>query len=370
MKKKNDNKKKIIIIIIAILLLIAIGVIVALFFMNKDKDKNNTTTTTAVVENVTITFNSNGGETIENMIVKKGEEVTLPIPSYEGYVFKYWSDTEDVIMNEIVTFDKDTTLNATWEKITKETKTMKISFDSKGGSKVSAITLACEDDSVTIKSFPKNPTKSGYTFRAWEDKHGKAILAGAKLTCDDVKLYAAWDENEKPATSSEPTCPDGYTLTATDTLCVRTTSPSKTCPNGTKYSEKADKCYTYSGEPTITCTQYQGYDGRKFDDTHGHTGCAYGDRASYPTSRECSGHGFAWSDYSPSPHCWAYIVFGETNWIRSCPDGTKYTGSSELGGTANNGCYTIKDYTMTCPNGYEYNKAENKCYDSVKPNFN
>ena len=70
---------------------------------------------------------------------------------------------------------------------------MKITFNSKGGSEVKNITLECDK----TLSLPKNPTRDGYTFRTWEDKHGTPILSGAKLSCEDVTLYAVWDKNEE-----------------------------------------------------------------------------------------------------------------------------------------------------------------------------
>ena len=364
---KKGDKKKIIIIVVIILLLIAINAIVAIILIKNDKNKNNNTTTTTTTVTTTektvfkVTFNSNGGDTIESIEVKKDEKVTLPTPKKEGAKFLYWSDDEDTQYNQTTTFDKDTNLTANWKDNT--AKSIKVTYDSKGGSTVSAVTYQCENDSVTIKSLPKNPTKDKYVFRAWEDKNGKAILAGAKLTCEDITLYAAYDQL--------PTCPDGYELGATDTICIKESNPVKTCADGLKYSEKANKCYKNTANPTITCISYQGYEtGTKFDDNIGHKGCAYGSQDSYPTQQTCEAQqkNYVWNQYSPSPHCWSYVVMGESNFKYTCPDGTKYTGYSELGNTANNGCYTLADPTTNCEKG-TLDTSKNKCVETTTPDF-
>ena len=347
------------IIVIGIILLIAINVVVALILINNDKNKNNTTTTTTITTTektvFKVTFNSNGGDSIQDIEVKKDEKVTLPTPKKEGAEFLYWSDEEDVQYNETTTFDKDTNLTANWKD--KTAKTMKITFDSKGGSKVSTTTYTCDNDGVTIKSFPKNPTKSGYSFRAWEDKNGKAILVGAKLTCEDLTLYAAYDQL--------PTCPDGYELGATDTICMKYTNPTKTCPDGTKYSEKADKCYTWASNPTsVTCKN----DGTYIERDHADNLCGYDRNKSYdgnPTG--CS----AWGGQTiqNDGRCFKRVDLAVDSILDyTCPDGTKYNGASELGNTANNGCYTIKSYELTCEKG-TLDKSKNKCLETTTPDF-
>ena len=76
-----------------------------------------------------------------------------------------------------------------------------VTFDSKGGSKVSPVKINCELGGATVK-LPKAPTKDFYEFRVWEDKHGTPILDGALLTCEDVTLYAVW-EYDGPEANTE-----------------------------------------------------------------------------------------------------------------------------------------------------------------------
>lgn len=356
---KKGDKKKIIIIVAIILLLIAINAIVAIILIKNDKNKNNNTTTTTTTVTTTektlfkVTFNSNGGDTIESIEVKKDEKVTLPTPKKEGAKFLYWSDDEDTQYNQTTTFDKDTNLTANWKDNT--AKSIKVTFDSKGGSTVSAVTYQCDNDSVTIKSLPKNPTKKGYQFRAWEDKNGKAILAGAKLTCEDITLYAAYDQL--------PTCPVGYELGVTDTICIKESNPVKTCPEGTIESTKANKCYVWSSDPTdTTCKNGGTYISRE----HADALCGYEPNNSYngqPT--ECS----AWGGQLVNSVCYKRTELAiDSILVHTCPNGTKYSNATELGNTANNGCYTFKDYETTCEKG-TLDTSKNKCVETTTPEY-
>ena len=370
MEKKKDNKKntKIIIIIAIIAVVLLGGTVLTVLLLGKAKNNNGdntTTTTTIAADEVVVTFNTNGGDSIEPMTVKKGEVITLPIATYEGHIFKWWADDQETIYNETCTIEENTTLTAIWEEIPAGAKTMKISFDSKGGSSVRAITLVCENNAATIKSLPKNPTKGGYTFRAWEDKNGKAILKGAKLTCEDLTLYAAYDENSTSNNKTvNTTCPEGE---QEGNNCVITVNAKISCPNNMKYSEKADKCYTITANPTITCKAAHGFDsGTKYDDKIGHKGCVYQDLSSYPEQQVCAQHGGIYQSYFPNGHCWKYNEPGESHFVYNCPNGTKYTGASELGNTANMGCYTIQDKAYKCEDGFQLNG--NKCTKTVPLN--
>ena len=189
----KGNKKIIIAVILVLLLILNISII---YFINNNNKKNNngntTTTTQDVTKTITIKFETNGGEKL-NDYVGSGGKIELPSTVKEGYTFIGWylEDNTTLVDNNYF-FKNDTQLYAKWEKIESEAKTMKITFDSKGGSEVKTINLEC-DNLITL---PKNPTRDGYTFRTWEDKHGTPILSGAMLACEDVTLYAVWDKDE------------------------------------------------------------------------------------------------------------------------------------------------------------------------------
>ncbi|QMS85097.1 InlB B-repeat-containing protein [Candidatus Xianfuyuplasma coldseepsis] len=72
--------------------------------------------------------------------------------------------------------------------------TYTIQFDSKGGSFVAAIDVSLGDD-IT---FPKNPTKEGFTFEGWyvDDVTFTNPLTADFTVLDDLIVYAKWEETE------------------------------------------------------------------------------------------------------------------------------------------------------------------------------
>lgn len=117
------------------------------------------TNTTEEESKVTITFLSNGGEAIENIVVSNGEVVNLQSPTREGFKFINWKDTNGVTYPQSSAFTKDTTLVAQWE-----INTYKVTF-------------VDYDDSLLKEEFvehnksatkPNNPTRNGYSFVGWD----------------------------------------------------------------------------------------------------------------------------------------------------------------------------------------------------------
>ena len=101
-KTQKSNNFKLIVILLIILLVAGIAFIMLLMTKPWDKVKDytstttsTTTTTTEAVETVTLRFDSNGGTPVEDMVVKKGEKVTLPKTTREGYKFNCWLDEND-----------------------------------------------------------------------------------------------------------------------------------------------------------------------------------------------------------------------------------------------------------------------------------
>ena len=133
---------------------------------------------------ITITFNSDGGTQVKEIKIKKEDSVHLPSTTKEGFVFSGWYLNNEKI-DDTYKFMKNTTLTAKWEEAI---KTFTVSFDSKGGSKVNDIILECGKELV----LPIAPTKSGYTFTSWEDKNGRVINNNALFTCENITLYANW----------------------------------------------------------------------------------------------------------------------------------------------------------------------------------
>lgn len=183
------------------------------------------------VESFTIKFDSDGGTTIPNQVIKKGEVISKPIdPVKEGYLFKGWM-INGVVYDFSKSVESDLELVAIWEKVehdvttkkitkttttnqdkkpvettkpattTKKVETTKpvqtttktkqkyiVTFNSNGGSTVSSQTIT-EGGKVTK---PSNPTRSGYNFIAWT-LNGSNYNFDSVLT-SNITLVAKWNQ--------------------------------------------------------------------------------------------------------------------------------------------------------------------------------
>lgn len=369
-----DKKKKIIIIASCIVAVIVIGLVV--FFLTKDDKKNNDTpkpTPAVAKESFTISFDTDGGEKLEDLKVEKGKEFTLPTPTKKGYTFDGWY-LDDKKVDNSYTFTKDVTLVAKW---TEETKTLKVVFDSNGGSKVKDMTFTCVDGAATLKNLP-TPTKENYDFRAWEDKHGTPILNGASITCDgDLKLYAAWEAKEEPSTPKTPTkektwtCPDGYTLNESTKKCKSEKTPEYYCDDGYKNSTVDNTvCYKYIKEPDkIECK-----DGRYHYTQNSTAGsvmhfCAT-DLASYTGApAACQGAG---GHLLSNNHCVKNAEPVSNSQLKFTCYSNVYRDGSALAPGELDGCYDLKQRTYGCKNagdGYSYNYSTGKCVRTIDAEY-
>jgi uncharacterized repeat protein (TIGR02543 family) len=136
----------------------------------------------------TITFNSNGGSTIDSVKAAYGTAASKPAdPTYDGHVFKGWF-TDTVLtsaydFSTLVTGDK--TLYAKWVN-----SSYTVSFQSNGGSSVADETVALD----ALVTAPADPTKDNYNFVGWyKDSTLNTPWNFASDTIDaDVTLYAKW----------------------------------------------------------------------------------------------------------------------------------------------------------------------------------
>ena len=312
----------------------------------------------------TVKFDSKGGSNVNSIQVECNTKLKLPTkkPSRTGYEFVSWADKNGkVILDGALLSCENITLYANWKKVDgTEKKYMTITFDSKGGSSVSSMKVECDKALSTLPT----PTRKGYSFIAWYDKNGKTILSGALLSCENITLYADWSENKPETPEKQYKCPTGYTLSEDKKKCTLSVNPIEECETGS-WSEKAGVCYKWAGNPTKSCNPYKGYEtGKYFDNTHGAYGCAYGSRDSYPTKQVCQQQqNTVWDDASPSPHCWNYVVRGDSQVKNTCSNGTSYHTAVDLGGTQNSGCYTITQRSSKCESGYTL--KDNKCIKTV-----
>lgn len=360
MEKKN---KKILFIVVGIILLIALGLGCYFAFRPARPEEVKKENKQPTSEKITISFETDSDEKIDDIIIESGNKIDLPEIKKKGYTFDGWY-LEDEKVSEDTTFDKDTTLKAKWIEETKE-KTFTIKFDSKGGSKVSDLKVKC-DSSLKL---PKKPTRDGYTFVTWEDNNGKSILDGAKLSCENITLYAVW---EKISTRKEEyTCAEGGNLDGTK--CLKEGKIHERCPDETNEFEgkcvtisyNARKDYSYSCDKShITYMSYAGYtDGVVV--TAGNKTCAYY-KTSDTTQSNCQSHGFKWINNA------CYVKTDSTTLKKSCSHLTNYVqietpSSVRPGATLNGGCYPVKAKEKYCDN--EYTLTDGKCiktYNAIK----
>jgi len=238
--EKKRNKKSLIIIIAAVLLLLALGL--GWFFMMGPGAKR-----------YTVSFDTDGGDYVESLVVLSGRSVLLPDCYKEGYIHLGWTQDGTSVPEEFEP-ESDVTLKAVWEAEEHalsflnnecepyETKLIfrtdepiafptepvwpshtfvgwfsdeeqliegtlmppydfsvtshwvensyKIIFDTNGGSKL--------DPLILIEGDPFKPgttERENYTFDHWEDPEGNTVKEGDVLPAEDTILHAVWKRN-------------------------------------------------------------------------------------------------------------------------------------------------------------------------------
>ena len=136
------------------------------------------------VKKYTVTFNVDGGSSIENEIIEENNVINKPNnPTKEGYKFIEWQlDGKPFDFNTKIT--KDITLKANWKKIIFYT----VTFDTDGGNNISSLKI---EENNTI-SKPGNPTKEGYRFIGWQLDE-KLFDFNTKII-KDITLKAIWEK--------------------------------------------------------------------------------------------------------------------------------------------------------------------------------
>ena len=243
MKKILENKKLLFGLLGA---LVAIAIIIVVIILTLGSKK------------YTISFNTDGGNSLESITAKEKETITLPIAVKEGYIFNGWTNESGEIIPSIYVVTKDITLKATWISETADTITIK--FDTDGGSKI--------DDMIVVKGetlkLPQNPTKEGYKFKTWVDKNETPIYDEALLS-EDTTLKAVWEKVENKSTSSNNSNSSGNSQTENKTVQatgvkLNTTSKSMTVNTTDKLvatiepSNASDKTVTWSSDNTSVIT--------------------------------------------------------------------------------------------------------------------
>ena len=203
------------------------------------------------IKTFTVTFNSDGGSYVDSIKVNYNDKLVLPSqPTKSGYTFVSWVDELGAVYKGGETITSDTSLKATWKansSSNKTTSTFKVSFNSNGGSSVSAITVTCGNNLPVLST----PTRSGYTFVSWTDSNGNTVQSGQKLSCNNVTLIAKWQSNgSNPVVIPTPTVTVAPTVAPTQKPVV-TPTPTATSEAKTKMTITFDSA---GGTPVSSLT--------------------------------------------------------------------------------------------------------------------
>ena len=135
-----------------------------------------------------VKFDTNGGNKIETVTVKKNERVEAPKdPKKKGYVFVEWQkDGKTYDFKKKVT--ENMTLKAKWLPEIYVTVTL----DSNGGSELEPVQIV--SGSKISKDDLEKPTREGYTFAGWLIGENKYDF-NKKIT-SNLTLTASWVEGE------------------------------------------------------------------------------------------------------------------------------------------------------------------------------
>ena len=178
---KNKNK---LIIIISIVLIVSIF---AIWFFNR-------------TFTVTIDYGNEKKYLKVKYNSKLDEKDILDKEKLGDKFINYHIVNKDGVSNLIFSLDTKITKNieikAMYEN---DIETIKVSFDSNGGTQIESLTI--EKGSKLV--LPKSPTKEGYIFKNWKDKEGNIIKNGTVLK-NDITLYAVYEKESKP-TENKPT---------------------------------------------------------------------------------------------------------------------------------------------------------------------
>lgn len=187
------------------------------------------------VETITITFDSKGGSAVDPITINKGTELILPKdPTYAGYTFKGWYDTNETPIHNNALLKEDTTLYAKWEKIPEPKPEPK---------KEEKISLSLSRDTLHVKGI-----KTATATATVENSSGKVTYSLSDTNCMTI--------NENTGAISVASNPKNCSNGASITVTAKT--PGGKSATATIYYEK-DLALTYGGK---TYTQDDTADGK------------------------------------------------------------------------------------------------------------
>ncbi len=137
----------------------------------------------------TLTYITNGGNEINPSIVEHGTNITLPVPTKEGYTFEGWFTDENLTTphNPFNAIESDLTLYAKWEE-NEVIYDIKYILDNGSNDVRNPNKISSKDETITLY----DAKKEGYKFTGWKlnDKIVSEIPAGQT---GDITLIATFE---------------------------------------------------------------------------------------------------------------------------------------------------------------------------------
>lgn len=131
-----------------------------------------------------MSFNPNGGNKVDAIIGKSGENIELPTCTRDNYAFLYWQNANGEIANYTTIPERGEILTAIWQA--------KIIFDENGGTTIDDI----QEDAGTTISMPSTK-KEGFVFAGWFDKDNKKTDL-KEMPTESIILKAGWYKQGHP----------------------------------------------------------------------------------------------------------------------------------------------------------------------------
>lgn len=146
----------------------------------------------AVGTEFTITFDTQGGDPIEPMVVQSGMTVTLPEASRDGYVFDGWyTEAEAGEKVDTLTVDADMTVYAHWTEADGQETMYTITYqDGADGTIFEDVVYSVKENDPTPVFGENDPVRDGYTFDGWNPEVQETVTADATYTAKWIEAEA------------------------------------------------------------------------------------------------------------------------------------------------------------------------------------
>jgi len=140
------------------------------------------------LQELTVTFDVNGGEPLDPIIVYDGNAIqNEPLTTRDGFYLQGWNDlsTQFEIISFPYTITENTTLQAQWNPV------YTITFNSNGGTPVNSI----EVNAGFTASEPLEPSKFGYLFQGWftDNQTFQNEYDFDSTVSNNLTLHAKWE---------------------------------------------------------------------------------------------------------------------------------------------------------------------------------